>query len=80
MKRKLYLASRDSNAAYPGTIVMTADLETKKVRTDCGDPYCDITISVDKFLEFADFIRANMHTDADGHWENVGELFEKEEE
>lgn len=74
MKRKLYLASRSSDA-YP-EILMTADLETKKVRTNCGD----IAFDIDQFLEFADFIRANMHADADGRWENVGELFEKEEE
>lgn len=78
MKRKLYLASRGSDD-YPDDIVMTADLETKEVRTNCGDHYYDIVISIDQFLEFADFIRANMHADTDGRWENVGELFEKEE-
>lgn len=75
MKRKLYLASRSSEA-FPKTFLMTADLETKKVRTCCDDTEIDI----EQFLEFADFIRAKMHTDADGHWENVGELFEREEE
>lgn len=79
MKRKLYLASRDSNDPT-GTIVMTADLETREVCTNYGDLYCDTIISIDQFLEFADFIRANIHADTKGRWENVGELFEQEKE
>lgn len=77
MKRKLYLANPSSDD-WPEDILMTADLETEEVRINCGTQYCYIIIGIDKFLEFADFIRANMHADADGHWENVGELFEKE--
>lgn len=77
MKRKLYLANPGSDD-WPEDILMTADLETEEVRINCGNHYYYITIGIDKFLEFADFIRANMHADADGRWENVGELFEKE--